>query len=72
MKNKLQFLLAFALVWALACFLNYEMAVNACKVSEGTDAAIEETLFQYGFDSDAFSRPTALDFLTAPVDAAKR
>ena len=72
MKNKFKLLYACALVWVLACCLNYEQAVNACKYSEGTDSAIEETLYNYGFDCDAFGRPTALDFITAPIDAAKR
>lgn len=51
----------------LAAQLNYKMAINSAKNSEGSDMAIENAMYQYGFNIDATdcSEPTLLTKIQA-------
>ena len=47
--------------------LNYRIALNACKESEGSDQAICDTMLLYGFDlkGDPFYQPTDFEKVNA-------
>jgi hypothetical protein len=45
--------------------LKYRLALTAIQKTELTDAAIEDTLYQYGFNLDIFEKPTTVDYITS-------
>lgn len=52
---------------ALAAQWNYTQAVKAAFYSEGTDLAIEQAMYEYGFEIDAInpSEPTLIEKIVA-------
>ena len=42
---------------------NYNNACEAAANCEGSDIAIAETLYEYGFNLDIFEQPTTVDYI---------
>ena len=42
---------------------NYNNACKAAANCEGSDIAIAETLYEYGFNLDIFEQPTTVDYI---------
>lgn len=47
---------------------NYREAIKAAAASEGSDSAIEETMWKYGFDQEWYEHITTWDKITALFD----
>ena len=44
---------------------NYKNALQATKLTNGSDVEITEVLYLYGFDLDVFDEPTIADYISS-------
>ena len=67
MKRLLIALSLYAIATVALAETNYQRAIHAAKNSEGTDAAIEESMRGFGFEKDSMEEITFTDKIAAII-----
>jgi hypothetical protein len=66
MKTTLTTLTVMAIVYVCTfAQWNYEDAIQASSLSEGSDQAISDSMKVYGFDGDIFEKPNTIEKIKA-------